>query len=71
VEEFKYLGTPVDTKSNVLEGIRKIVIATNRSYHGLPRSYHGLPRILKSKYRRSPGYAIVPFLKVLRNPNFA
>jgi F0F1-type ATP synthase alpha subunit len=43
VEEFKYLGTLINTKNNVSEEIKKIIIAANRSYHGLYK-------ILKSKY---------------------
>jgi hypothetical protein len=43
VEEFEYLGTPINTKNNVSEEIRKRIIVTNRSYHGLHK-------ILKLKY---------------------
>jgi hypothetical protein len=43
VEEFKYLGTLINTKNKVSEEITKKIIAANRSYHG----FH---KILKSKY---------------------
>jgi sorting nexin-29 len=43
VEDLKYLGTLINTKNNVSEEIKKRIIASNRSYHGLHT-------ILKSKY---------------------
>jgi hypothetical protein len=43
VEEFKYLGTLINTKNNVSEEIKKRIIAAKRSHHGLHK-------ILKLKY---------------------
>jgi hypothetical protein len=43
VEEFKYLGTLINTKNNISEEIKKRILAANRSYHELHK-------ILKLKY---------------------
>jgi hypothetical protein len=43
MEKFKYLGTLINTKNNISEEIKKIILAENWSYHGLRK-------ILRLKY---------------------